>query len=259
MMTSTGFGNEVEEEEFAFDDMILGVQSPDTLRDESESQFDIMRTPESLPPQDDIEDEEYTVLPGDAIPELSPSADKVDALIAKQMTQLSMQDREKVYYDLHGISGEIKETPEMIANSLIDLEEEIQKQTGKEAYETARSMNPEYVQDEKFLLQFLRADLFDAKKTALRLVRHFQTKLDLFGRDKLARNIIQDDLDEGSMEALYGGLTQTMPFRDRAGRIITVWFLSNDKFYHLSVEAKVSSSFRTIVPIVLHSLTLMNL
>jgi hypothetical protein len=98
MMTSTGFGNEVEEEEFAFDDMILGVQSPDTLRDESESQFDIMRTPESLPPQDDIEDEEYTVLPGDAIPELSPSADKVDALIAKQMTQLSMQDREKVYY-----------------------------------------------------------------------------------------------------------------------------------------------------------------
>jgi hypothetical protein len=258
MMTSTGFGNEVEEEEFAFDDMINSVERPDTLRDESEFD-DSMMTPESLPPEDDIEDEEYTVLPGDAIPELSPSADKVDALIAKQMTKLSMKDREKVYYDLHGISGEIEETPEMIANSLIDLEEEIQKLTGKEAYETARSTNPEYVQDEKFLLKFLRADLFDAKKTALRLVRHFQAKLDLFGRDKLTRNIIQDDLDEDSMKALYSGLTQSMPFRDRAGRTISTWFLCNDKFFDLSVEAKVSLSFRTIVPIFLHLLTLMNL
>jgi hypothetical protein len=56
------------------------------------------------------------------------------------------------------------------------------------------------------------------------MARHFETKLELFGRGKLARDIQQDDLDKETIDALYSGYTQTLPLRDRAGRLVLIWF-----------------------------------
>ncbi len=65
----------------------------------------------------------HNVRPDDIPSDISP--DQVDLLVAKQMTSLSMEDREKAYYDVHGVSEEVKETPEMLASSLLQLELEL--------------------------------------------------------------------------------------------------------------------------------------
>ena len=54
------------------------------------------------------------------------------------------------------------------------------------------------------------------------MARHFQAKLDLFGADKLARNITQADLGDDDLECLYAGYEQFLSARDRAGRIIWI-------------------------------------
>jgi hypothetical protein len=159
-------------------------------------------------------------------------------LIAKEMTMLSMEDRERVYYDLHGVSDEIKETPEMIKQGLSELEKALLELAHKDAYDLAEAMNPEYVQRKEFRLKFLRAEYFVAKNAALRLARFFQAKLDLFGRYKLAQDIVQDDLDEDDMAVLYGGGNQSLPIRDRAGRAVAVWFPSQ-KTQSMDCKAKV--------------------
>jgi hypothetical protein len=88
-------------------------------------------------------------------------------------------------------------------------------------------MNPDYVRNRNFRLMFLRSDQFDVKRAALRLARHFQVKLDLFGEAKLAEDITQDDLDKVTMEALYSGFVQLLPTRNRAGRAISI-FVANE-------------------------------
>jgi hypothetical protein len=118
------------------------------------------------------------------------------------------------------------------------------KLADKDAYDLAEAMNPEYVRSKEFLLKFLRADHFVAKNAALRLARHFQAKLDLFGRYKLAQDIVQDDLDEDDMAVLYDGSNQMMPMRDRAGRAVAVWFPSQQA-QSMDCEAKVRATVYT--------------
>jgi hypothetical protein len=118
------------------------------------------------------------------------------------------------------------------------LEEALLKLAHKDAYDLAEAMNPEYVQHKEFQLKFLRADRFVAKNAALRLARHFQAKLELFGRYKLTQDIVQDDLDEDDISALYSGFVQLLPMRDRAGRGVAVWF-PNKTTQAMDCEAKV--------------------
>lgn len=175
----------------------------------------------------------------ESVPLFEPSETQADALVAKQMTELTSQEREKVYHDLHGISEDILETVPFIRGALAEFDWELKTLQNKDAYEMARFMNPKYVEDPKFRLRFLRTDLFDAKKAALRFVRHFQAKLELFGRDKLARDIVQDDLSEEDMDTLYSCFLQVLPTRDQGGRRVTMAFpyAKNRAF---SSESKVS-------------------
>ena len=171
----------------------------------------------------DEKDEEIEVLPHEIPTDfVDPSA--ADSMIAQQMNRLSIREREKVLYDLHGIQEGTEETPDLIYSALIQLEEEIRCISHKDAYEVALAQDATYVQNEEFRLKFLRAEEFDPKKTALRLVRHFQAKSELFGSKKLTKTIVQDDLSEGDMEVLYSGGTQTLPARDNAGRVVMIWF-----------------------------------
>ena len=182
-----------------------------------------------------VTDEASALVP-DVTPAIAPCPTFADSLIAKEMNQLSTEDREKVYYDLHGVCDEIEETTEMINESISQLEVELRNLKSKEAYELAKLMDREYVEDRDFRLKFLWADRFNATEAALRLARHFQAKLDLFGRSKLVKDIVQDDLDEDDMEALYAGFTQVLPVRDSAGRAVSLWFPHQNK-----TKAKVSS------------------
>lgn len=76
--------------------------------------------------------------------------------------------------------------------------------------------------DRDFRLGFLRAERFDAKKAATRILDYFDEKRTLFGIDLLARKLLIDDLDKETIEVLESGLIQLLPGRDRAGRAVIV-------------------------------------
>ncbi|KAL3927399.1 MAG: hypothetical protein SGBAC_013103 [Bacillariaceae sp.] len=137
------------------------------------------------------------------IPPNASDPESADSLIASQMAKLSVADREKVYMDVHGISDNAQETPGLIQESLVRIQNEIELLPDKRAYNSAERLDPQYVKNSDFHLSFLRCEKFDCQKAALRIVRHFQMKLDLFGEDNLAMDITQDDLDMDDMDAVY--------------------------------------------------------
>lgn len=67
---------------------------------------------------------------------------------------------------------------------------------------------------------FLRADDYNPKNAATRLVKFMEGKLKYFGSDPLARPIEYSDLDNDTIQCLRSGVMQILPCRDRAGRAI---------------------------------------
>jgi hypothetical protein len=141
-------------------------------------------------------------------------------ILAKEMTELSIKEREIVFHDLHGVAEPIHEEPELIAKSLAELDIEIANTPNAEAYKQAERSDPQYVHRLEFRLMFLRSEKFDVKRTASRLIRHFDTKLELFGSESLAREIRYEDLNDGAVKCLKGGSFQMLPLRDRTGRAV---------------------------------------
>lgn len=162
----------------------------------------------------------------------------VDELVARQMAELSMAEREQILYDIHGVSDEVPETS--IDLKLNDFDFHLQRVTSRAALDMATKLNPAYVADRDFRLAFLRADLLDPYKAAQRFARHFQAKLDLFGPESLVEDITQDHLDSDTLQALYSGLAQYLPLRDRAGRLVHVSFHHPDE---VSLQAKLKRTF----------------
>jgi hypothetical protein len=154
-------------------------------------------------------------------PNLSSKA--TDDLFAKAMTELSVQEREQVYHDVHGIFDVAEETSDIITRCLADLDAELNKIQNKHAYELAKRQDPYYVSNRKLLLKFLRSESFAPQRAAEKLVRFFQVKSDLFGESKLTTEIRIADLNEEDIRLLESGLGQLMPRRDQAGRAIFCW------------------------------------
>jgi hypothetical protein len=67
---------------------------------------------------------------------------------------------------------------------------------------------------------FLRAESFQPKEAAVRIIRFFKEKLLLFGPEKLTKSIVYADLSEDDIESLECGALQVLPQVDRAGRKI---------------------------------------
>ena len=84
---------------------------------------------------------------------------------------------------------------------------------------------------------FLRSCQFDVKFAALRMVGYFEKKAELFGVDKLAKDITLGDLEEPDRKALEAGGVQVLPSRDRAGRLVT--FFSPALLKRHNVESRV--------------------
>ncbi len=139
-----------------------------------------------------------------------------------ELNKLSIQERDAVTHDVHGIKSISEETPEFICNCLELFESALEAIpiNEKGAYIRAREKSSDYVKDKQFVLMFLRADQFDTKAAAARFVAFFETKMDLFGEEKLAKDIRMDDLNEDDITCLESGYAQILNARDRAGRAI---------------------------------------
>ena len=102
------------------------------------------------------------------------------------------------------------------------------------AYHMANQMNHEYV--ERIKIFALRADDYNPEKAAERLVSFFTFKSQLFGSDKLGREILMDDLDENDKACFEQGTIQILKEKDRAGRTVIVMvgrLVAKHNIFHL--------------------------
>jgi hypothetical protein len=175
------------------------------------------------------------------------------AQVTRALNELSHQEREQAFEDLHGVSPTINETPELIEKALSEMEKYLQQtviprstvnnnrshlsSSTSSAYVLAQSKNMTYAQNPKLRLRFLRADRFDATKAALRLVQWFQWKLELFGPDKLCQEHIRlEDLDDNGRAMIQSGRWQVLPSRDHRGRAVILAAASHNRRLFRSVK-----------------------
>jgi hypothetical protein len=148
----------------------------------------------------------------------------VDLALAKELHGLSVQDRNKVQEEVHGVQFSIPdETPQMIETSLHQLQVEIQKIRSKPAYDHAmRSTHVDgtYIQSSEFQLRFLRAVLYNVKQAAYRYTQHLNLLYEFFGEVGLQRPLRLSDLSKVEVDCLREGRRQILPSRDRSGRLI---------------------------------------
>jgi len=148
-------------------------------------------------------------------------AEGAEKMLAAEIDKLTLVEHEKIMFDVHGIAQMDQEDPEGIDGMLVQVEAEVNKIRSKVAYNRAKYLDENYVNDRSFRLRFLRCDRFDCKLAAQRLVRHFEVKQGLFGEgDVLARDVRLSDMSEKDMLALEAGFIQVLPSRDAGGRSI---------------------------------------
>eukprot|EP00980_Cylindrotheca_fusiformis_P031288 scaffold26125_cov162-Cylindrotheca_fusiformis.AAC.1 len=166
-------------------------------------------------PRDDV--------PAYVPPAVSDSSRSVDEIIASELQKLSLEEREKVYEDVHGVSDMIEETPEMIASCLEQMDHEVELSNDKDAYEQAKLQSPSFVSNRLFRLAFLRCTLFNPKRAAQRFVQYFSYKLETFGAEKLVKSrITLEDIGKDAARVLEFGTVQVLPQRDSKGRAVLV-------------------------------------
>jgi len=163
----------------------------------------------------------------------------IDELLAKELNSLSFQQRESINEEIHGINvnqiyfdkvKEIEETPELLNKSFMMLQTELNKlQKGSFAYNKCQQLyggivgkkkTITYINSVEFRIMFLRGELFDANKAAIRLVNFVELMYKLYGDIGLQRRIRLEDLSNEELQLLRQGRVQILPGRDRAGRRI---------------------------------------
>jgi hypothetical protein len=171
---------------------------------------------------------------------------KTEALLTKELMQLSFKDRNNISEEVHGVhSLAVDETQSVRDQGLANLQYELNElpPSDKEAFATAQTLPVTYVNDPAFRLRFLRSDLFDAKEAAKRMVAYLDLLWKLFGIEVLKRPLRTTDFkgkDEKS--CLRGGLVQLLPYRDRSGRRVMVILsdiMSHNHIMRVSFDSRV--------------------
>ena len=153
------------------------------------------------------------------------------AYAADELNNLPAKERERVLFDLHGIIHadadadhhpmEDDNLEQVVDRALAEMDTFLAKENKTPVpYQFAMLQSPDYVQDRRFRLSFLRAERFDAKRAAAKVLKFFELKLDLFGRELLCKDIQLKDLTKDDLECLKHGNIQILPARDRAGRSV---------------------------------------
>ena len=131
----------------------------------------------------------------------------------------------------------VVETPDLISLRQAQLEQELQAIAVKPAFNYVQRTSPHYL--EGLLLMFLRAERFDASKTAPRLVSFFEAKLQLFGAPALGRSLVLADLSVQDQICLRSGCLQLLSSRSASKQAILCYF---PKYHIGGVESLVRYS-----------------
>jgi hypothetical protein len=180
---------------------------------------------------------------------VEPNGNETDALISEALEQMTIAERERTYFEMHGVADAIEETPELVAEKLKELQQELfrlklRSNLPSKAFKLAELQNPNFVYNQVYGRRFLRGSEFKAEKAATNMIRFYDLKLQLFGERKLCKEITLDDLNEEDIDVLKKGYFQKLPERDRAGRPVCVAILANQKY--TSAECAVRVLFDTV-------------
>jgi hypothetical protein len=146
---------------------------------------------------------------------------QVDDILSNQLLQLSLQDRNAINEEIHGVQTFApEETSEMLTEALENMDTEIEKISNKDAFVRSQEFPNTYVNSADFRLRFLRSDLFDVKKAAKKMVTFLDLMSELFGDFALKRQIQMSDFSKEEMQVFRTGHLQLLPYRDRSGRRI---------------------------------------
>lgn len=147
----------------------------------------------------------------------------------------------RAHDDLYGGELAIEETPAVLKNLLGNLRSQLDLYPGKrDILEKLEAFSPSPLDDDALMLRFIRAEQYDTRSAARRIVKHYEKKMELFGLEKLGTNIALDDFDQDDMKTLRSGGFQFLPSLDRAGRVVIF-----ERFQNLKYDAPVNL-FRTV-------------
>ncbi len=155
------------------------------------------------------------------LPKIADKGGFVDDILSKELLQLSLQDRNAINEEIHGVQTLAREeSPELLSQSLAKMETEISIIPNKNAYDRSQQFPHTYVNSAEFRLRFLRCELFDVKNAASKIVKFLDVVSELFGDFALRRQVQMSDLSREEMQVFRVGHQQLLPYRDRSGRRI---------------------------------------
>lgn len=158
--------------------------------------------------------------------------------IADALKNMSLEERDEVYHEVHGVADVIDETPELLRDSFESLRKELSRLSAAstssfvscDAFRAAEKQDPGFVHSTRMYKIFLRAERFDVPKAAVRMIRYFEFKRKAFGEQQLCKEIQQDMLSADELTYLRKGFVQILPTRDRTGRCITISFANSVEY-----------------------------
>lgn len=189
-----------------------------------------------------------TTLAFDVVPKLESSlcfhnetiVEDQNKSLARELATLANDERQAILEEVHGVCAPIVEEFEFLTSKQRELTVEVTKIQRKTAYNRARFLCPQFVNDPRLLSQFLRADGFDTKEAAKRLIRFFETKQYLWGEEALVKRITLDDLTRYDIAAMQAGAFRvTLP--DRAGRPLMLLVVKSLNYRTIKDQVRRSS------------------
>jgi hypothetical protein len=147
----------------------------------------------------------------------------VDTALAKEITKLSFNDRNRVQEEVHGVQFAMpEETPQLLRTCLLQMDAQVQSISSKKAYDHAvqKLDDVSYIRSDTFRLSFVRAAMFDVPKAAIKYIKYLDLLHEFFGDVGLQRPLRFTDLNKAEKECLKEGRRQILPSRDRSGRLI---------------------------------------
>jgi len=146
-----------------------------------------------------------------------------DVDIVLQEEEMTLQERNEAYEDVHGVGKAVEETPELLSNSLEEMKDCLSAtdHPDKKSYLIALQKNNDYVLSDRMLLPFLRCDRFEITKATKRYFKYYAMIERVFGQEALGRDLLLTDLTpEQQQHFVDEAHVQFLRQRDSMGRAI---------------------------------------
>jgi hypothetical protein len=145
-------------------------------------------------------------------------------MFSRALLNLSFNDRNQIEEEIHGVSCmAIEETRELIEESLyqFDIELDLIDENNKVAYNKAKNdlnsnrFATSFILCKENKLRFLRTELFDVQKSAIRYVKYLDLLYESYGECALRRPIRVQDFNREELSFFKSGQYQLLPHRGK--------------------------------------------